>query len=94
VDLWIGTGGAPIARLVLPLLKPKAYIPIHWDGLWGAFDAGVTTPYSDPQLETLLSSSGIALLKPTQYMDKWRLDATGVHAVDNASVKRSLGFVR
>jgi L-ascorbate metabolism protein UlaG (beta-lactamase superfamily) len=94
VDLWIGTGGAPIARLVLPILKPKAYIPIHWDGLFGAFEAGVTTPYSDAQLEMLLSSSGIQLLKPAQYMDKWRLDASGVRAVENTAVKRALGFVR
>jgi L-ascorbate metabolism protein UlaG (beta-lactamase superfamily) len=94
VDLWIGTGGAPIARLLLPILKPKAYLPIHWDGLFGAFDAGVTTPYSDAQLEMLLSGSGIPLLKPVQYMDKWRLDASGVHAVENTAVKRALGFVR
>ncbi|HZL92863.1 MAG TPA: hypothetical protein VFB99_04435, partial [Vicinamibacterales bacterium] len=32
VDLWIGTGGEAIARLVLPALKPKAYLPVHWDG--------------------------------------------------------------
>lgn len=94
VDLWIGTGGAPIARLVLPVIKPRAYLPIHWDGLFGAFDAGVTTPYSDTQLETLLSSSGIQLLKPNQYMDKWRLDASGVRAMENAAVKRALGFAR
>jgi hypothetical protein len=28
VDLWIGTGGAPVARLVVPVLKPKAYLPV------------------------------------------------------------------
>jgi hypothetical protein len=92
VDLWIGTNGAPVARLVLPILKPKAYLPIHWDGLYGAFNAGVTTPYADAQLEMLLTSSGVQLLKPTQYMDKWRIDASGVRAVDNAAVKRALGF--
>ena len=94
VDLWIGTGGAPIARLVLPILKPKAFIPIHWDGLFGAFDAGVPMPYADVQLEALLSASGVQLLKPSQYMDKWRLDANGVRTVDNAAVKRALGFAR
>jgi L-ascorbate metabolism protein UlaG (beta-lactamase superfamily) len=92
VDLWIGTGGAAVARLVLPILKPKAFLPIHWDGLFGAFDAGVTTPYADPTLEALLTSSGIQLLKPNQYMDKWRLDASGVRSVDNTPVKRALGF--
>jgi len=92
VDLWIGTGGAPIARLVLPILQAKAFLPIHWDGLFGPFDAGVTTPYADAQLEMFLASNGTQLLKPNQYMDKWRLDASGVRPVDNASVKRALGF--
>jgi hypothetical protein len=92
VDLWIGTGGAPIARLVLPVLKPKAYLPVHWDGLYGAFEAGVPQPYSDPPLEQLLSQSQVTLLRPTQYMDKWRLDEKGVRAVPNDAVKKALGF--
>jgi hypothetical protein len=92
VDLWIGTGGTSVAQLALPILKPKAYLPVHWDGLWGAFQAGVTTPYSDPALETLLSRSGVTLLKPLQYMDKWRLDREGVRPVANAAIKRALGF--
>jgi hypothetical protein len=92
VDLWIGTGGAPVAKLVLPVIKPKAFLPIHWDGLYGAFQAGVPRPYSDPPLEELLAMSGVRLIKPGQYMDKWRLDRSGVQPVDNSAVKRSLGF--
>ena len=40
VDLWMGTGGAAIAQLVLPVLKPKAYLPIHWDGFMGFVPGG------------------------------------------------------
>ncbi|HET9219207.1 MAG TPA: hypothetical protein VFR18_19640, partial [Terriglobia bacterium] len=94
VDLWIGTGGAPVARLVLPVLKPKAYLPIHWDGLWGAFEAGVPRPFSDAALETLLSAAGVSLIKPAQYMDKWRLDRDGIQPVDNNAVKKALGFIK
>lgn len=94
VDLWIGTGGAPVAALVLPVLKPKAYLPVHWDGLYGAFEAGVPQPYSDPPLEAALAAAGVTLIKPAQYMDKWRLDRSGVHAIPNDAVKRALGFVR
>ncbi len=72
VDLWIGTGGAPVAQLVLPILKPKAYLPIHWDGLDASFLAGVKTPYADPSLAALLTKSGVKLVKPVNYMDKWR----------------------
>ncbi len=92
VDLWIGSGGIAIAQLVIPVLKPKAYLPVHWDGLWGAFEAGVPRPYSDPALEALLQTSGVQLVKPVQYMDRWRLDRSGVRPVPNTSVKKSLGF--
>jgi L-ascorbate metabolism protein UlaG (beta-lactamase superfamily) len=91
VDLWIGTGGLAMAKLVLPVLKPKAYLPIHWDGLWGAFEAGVPQPYSDPPLEGFLESSGVNLIRPLQYFDKWRLDRAGVRSVPNA-LKKPLGF--
>ena len=92
VDLWIGTGGLPVAQLVQPVLKPRAYLPVHWDGLWGAFGAGVPRPYSDPALATFLESAHVRLLQPVQYMDKWRLDRRGVQAVDNTRVKQALGF--
>jgi L-ascorbate metabolism protein UlaG (beta-lactamase superfamily) len=92
VDLWIGTGGLAVAQLVVPVLKPKAYLPIHWDGLWGKFEAGVPQPYSDPPLEQFLRSAGINLLRPEQYFDKWRLDRKGVRPISNAPIKHALGF--
>ena len=92
VDLWIGTGGAAIAQLVAPVIKPTAYLPVHWDGLWGAFNAGVPNPWSDPALERYLLQSNIALVRPGQYMDKWRLDPNGIRPIANTEVKRALGF--
>ena len=92
VDLWIGAGGVEVARLVVPVLRPKAFIPVHWDGLWNPFEGGVTATYSDPSTEAFLRDAGIKMLVPTQYMDKWRLSRSGVVAVENADVKRKLGF--
>jgi hypothetical protein len=92
VDLWIATGGVDVANLVLPVLKPKAYLPVHWDGLFGAFKAGPPQPYADPALEQRLADAKVELVKPAQYMDKWRLDRAGIHALDNGAVKRKLGF--
>jgi hypothetical protein len=92
VDLWIGTGGAAIARLIVPVIKPKAYLPVHWDGLYAPFSAGMPRPYADRALEQFLNEAGIQLLKPGQYMDKWRLDRNGVKLVENTAVKRALGF--
>ncbi|MES1256516.1 MAG: hypothetical protein ABUS56_12950 [Acidobacteriota bacterium] len=94
VDLWIGTGGLPVAKLVLPVLKPKAYLPVHWDRFFAPFEDGVTKPYGDPPLDSFLAQSHVQLLAPLQYMDKWRLDRTGVHPVPNERVQRALGFVR
>jgi hypothetical protein len=92
VDLWIATGGVEVANLVLPVLKPRAYLPVHWDGLYGAFKAGPPAPWSDGPLEGLLAAAGIKLIKPAQYMDKWRLDRAGIHGVDNSGVKHTLGL--
>jgi hypothetical protein len=94
VDLWIGTGGRAIAQIILPLLKPRAYLPVHWDGLWGAFEAGVPRPFADPPLEALLTSAGVQLVRPMQYGDRWRLETSGIRAVPNDTVKRALGFLR
>jgi hypothetical protein len=92
VDLWIGSGGVSVAKVVVPLLKPRAFIPVHWDGLWGAFEAGVPKPYTDPTLEAFLKTSGVRIIKPVQYMDKWRLDRGGVKPIPNIEIKKTLGF--
>jgi L-ascorbate metabolism protein UlaG (beta-lactamase superfamily) len=92
VDLWIGTGGRAIAQLVLPVLKPRFYLPVHWDGLYEPFFAGMPRAYDDRNLEDGLIAYGVKLVKPQQYMDKWRLDRTGIRPVDNTTVKRALGF--
>jgi hypothetical protein len=92
VDLWIGSGALPVAKLVVPLLRPRAFLPVHWDGLWGAFEAGVPKPYSDSPLEDFLRAHGVTVVKPLQYMDKWRLDGQGVRPIPNPEVKKALGF--
>jgi L-ascorbate metabolism protein UlaG (beta-lactamase superfamily) len=92
VDLWIGSGGRAIAQLVLPVLKPKAFLPVHFDGLYGAFWDGLKQPYKDDALEQMLSAASVKLVRPIQYMDKWRLDRDGVRPVENARVKQVLGL--
>ena len=92
VDLWIAGGGAPLARLVLPVLRPKAYLPVHWDDFYSPLEAGVAAPYADAALESLLDSARVTLVRPAQYLDRWRLDRSGVHAVANDAQKRALGL--
>jgi len=92
VDLWIGTGGYPVARLVVPVIRPKAYLPIHWDGLWAPFESGVTRPYAGGELEAYLREAAVELVPPGQYMDRWRLSAEGIEPVVNTRMKQALGF--
>jgi hypothetical protein len=92
VDLWIGGSAVPVAKLVVPVLAPKAFMPVHWDGLFNSFDAGVPKPYADGGVEALMKASGVTVIKPAQYMDKWRLDRNGVRPIANAEVKKALGF--
>lgn len=91
VDLWIGSGAAAIAPRVLPVLEPRTFLPVHWDGLYSPFKAGVPAPFRDARLVTLLRAANVELLTPTQYGDTWRLDATGIRGVDTGLAQR-LGF--
>jgi hypothetical protein len=88
VDLWIGSGAAAIAPRVLPVLEPKAFLPVHWDGLYSPFRAGVPAPYRDSRLDALLRAANVELLTPTQYGDTWRLDVTGIRRMETDLTRR------
>ena len=92
VNLWIGSANAAAARVLMPILSPKAYLPVHWDGLYGAFEAGAPRPYADAPLESALAEAKVLLLRPVQYMDKCRLDREEVRPIPNDKVKHALGF--
>ncbi len=92
VDAWIGTGGLPVAQLVVPVIHPKVYIPNHWDGLFNSFWAGMPFPFKDAALSAYLAAQGIPLMPQGQYFDTYRLTASGVAMKANDRVKRELGF--
>jgi L-ascorbate metabolism protein UlaG (beta-lactamase superfamily) len=91
VDLWIGSVNAPVARL-LPIINPKAFVPVHWDSFTSPFLKG-PGPFRDSnKIVPPLSAAGVRFLTPVQYMDKWRLGRDGVDSVPNTAVKQALGF--
>ena len=92
VDAWIGTGGKPVAEMVVPVLRPKTYVPSHWDGLFNSFWAGAPYPFKDDALKTYLDAQKVAFLPETQYFDKFVLSTTGVATETNHDVKSKLGF--
>jgi hypothetical protein len=92
VDAWIGTGGLPVAELVAPVIRPKAYLPSHWDGLFNPFWAGIPYPFKDDALRGYLAAQKIAFVPETQYFDKFVLSRSGVSVDTNHAVKNKLGF--
>ena len=92
VDAWIGTGGKPVAEQIVPILRPKHYIPNHWDGLFNAFWPGLPFPFKDDNLQAYLREQNIALYPQKQYFDKFILTKAGVQPDANAVLKQKLGF--
>jgi L-ascorbate metabolism protein UlaG (beta-lactamase superfamily) len=92
VDAWIGTGGKPVAEMVIPILHPRNYIPNHWDGLFNAFWPGMPYPFKDEALAGYLQAQNVALMPQQQYFDRYILTKAGVQRDENLEVKRKLGF--
>lgn len=92
VDAWIGTGGLAVAELIVPVIRPKTYLPSHWDGLFNSFWGGIPYPFKDEPLRDYLAKQKIKLVPETQYFDKFLLTSAGVSTDTNHAVKRQLGF--
>ena len=86
----LGACGVAVARLVVPVLHPRAYP--HWDGPFAPFEGGMPFPYRDDNLRAYLDSQGVALMPETQYFDTYRLDVNGITRTPNHDVKQKLGF--
>jgi L-ascorbate metabolism protein UlaG (beta-lactamase superfamily) len=92
VDAWIGTGGKPVAEMVVPVIHPKAYIPSHWDGLFNPFWPGMPYPFKDDALQAYLAAQKVGLTPQRQYFDKFVLTKSGVATETNHDIKAKLGF--
>ncbi|GAB3648380.1 hypothetical protein GCM10028813_13000 [Ramlibacter alkalitolerans] len=92
VDAWIGTGGRPVAEMVIPIVRPKHYFPNHWDGLFNAFWPGLPYPFKDDKLQAYLREQNVTLHAQKQYFDKFILTKAGVQADANVALKQKLGF--
>ena len=92
VDLWLGYRSSYYVEQVIPILKPKAFIPHHWGGLWSSFFAGPSYSFSNDRLVSVLTDVGIDLYVQKQFMDKFRLDAKGITCIKNDEIKKKLGF--
>lgn len=98
VDLWIGYSDRNLAEAVYGVLRPKAHIPHHWDGLFSPFSAGLPFPYASVAgadgVTAFFQSQGVTLFPPQQYMDKFQLTTKGIAPVANSEIKAKLGFTK
>ena len=78
--------------MVVPVIKPRVYIPNHWDGLFNPFWPGMPYPFKDDALSAYLKAQQVPLLAQKQYFDKYVLTKDGTQLDANLEVKRKLGF--
>jgi L-ascorbate metabolism protein UlaG (beta-lactamase superfamily) len=96
VDLWTGYSDRSLAEAVCSILRPKAHIPHHWDGLFSPFFSGLQFSYPSiagtSELIAFFQSQGVTPLPPQQYMDKFQLTIKGMTLIANDAIKAKLGF--
>ncbi len=92
------------AQKLKDVLKPKFYLPVHWVGNEYFTDhpfltsKPVFSSLGDTSLPTTCAAAGVTFLDPNQgqpaskspYMNKWRLDPSGVSVVPNTTVQTQL----
>jgi L-ascorbate metabolism protein UlaG (beta-lactamase superfamily) len=77
VDLWIGFGGTDHVRQVVETIRPRTFIPHHWDDFWAGMDDGPGAAFDGDTLAPVLDPAGIRLVVPGAYYDRFRLGPDG-----------------
>lgn len=85
VDLWIGFGGAAHVRQVAETLRPRAFIPHHWDDFWSSMDHGPGATFDPATLAPILDPLGTRITVPAMYYERFRLDTAAGLAPDGAA---------
>jgi hypothetical protein len=93
VDIWIAGGGEPVARWVVPVLRPRVYIPNHLGDFYHPFADGYDNgPFRDAGLKRFLDTAGIQMISPVQYMDRYEMNGLGTWAVPNPEGRGPFGL--
>jgi glyoxylase-like metal-dependent hydrolase (beta-lactamase superfamily II) len=93
VALWIGYWDPGHVAQVIPVLRPRAFIPNHWLGQAFILD-GLPRQLDNQRLEDLLQDAGVALLIQTAFGARYRLDGSGVHESPSDALRARLGIGR
>lgn len=102
VDLMIAMGGGgpqqgdPSASLTAKeanLLHPRFLLPTHWNNSRASILKGLDRPYrADPGMVQWLTAHGTTMTWPSQLLDRWVLDSSGLRPVENHAAKAALGL--
>ena len=93
VDAWIGTGGEPVAKMVVPVIHPKVYVPNHWDGLFNPFWPGMPYPFKDDALRAYLDAQKVAAARRRRSTSTSSCSRRAAsRATPTTRVKSELGF--
>jgi len=78
VELWIGFGGTEHVRQVAETLRPRAFIPHHWDDFWSHMDLGPGATFDPQPLAPILDPLDTRILIPSAYYDQFLLAGASV----------------
>jgi len=77
IDVWMGFPSTQHVLQVSELLRPRAFIPHHWDDFWLPLDEA-EPEYRDAELSEKLDSLGIRFVVPASYFETFSVDTAGV----------------
>jgi L-ascorbate metabolism protein UlaG (beta-lactamase superfamily) len=92
VNLWLGWAGAAHVRQVVSVLRPRAFIPHHWDDFREPIFLGVRRPYSAPGVTEVLEANDVRSLIPVNYFDRYRLTTRAVLRDGDGGIRAQLGI--
>lgn len=92
VDLWIGFGGQDHVRHVAGLLRPRVFVPHHWDDFWTPLEDGPNRAFEPAALDSIATRSGFELIVPQQFFDRIRLGHERARLEDGAALRETLGI--
>ena len=93
-NLWLGApfGGSATLDPYLDIVRPKAFVPHHWDGLTPVLADGPTIRFDPGGLDEDLAARGTALVVPDAYLEKVELGPNEVRLDPNLEVRTALGL--
>jgi hypothetical protein len=77
VDVWIGFPGEEHVQQVVATLRPRAFLPHHWDDFWEPMLDGLSAPYPAADVNAALDALGVRVFVPA-YFETFRVDTAGM----------------